>query len=245
MAKGALLSLFFGIHLVSAGQSIFSKFEMGINAGVFVYQGDLTPSQPGSYKTLRPGLNLLVNRIISPLFSLRTILALGGLKGNDSKYKAPGYRQQRNFKFKSPVFELSELLVADIFRNNISRQSSRLSPYLFAGLGISLLNIKRDWSRFNAEYFSSEPTTISGLTTDQRHPVPALIPVIPTGVGIRYSISSRISLTAETSYRFTFTDYLDGFSKAANDAHKDSYMSHTVGLIYQFKNNSSLKCPAF
>ena len=148
MAKSVLLCLCSGIHLLAASQPGFSKFEIGINAGVFVYQGDLTPSEFGSYNTLQPGLNFFLNKIVSPLFSLRTNLALGGLKGDDAKYSAPSYRQQRNFNFKSPSFEVSELLVADLFKNNISRPLSGLSPYLFAGIGLSLLNITRDWSRF-------------------------------------------------------------------------------------------------
>ena len=245
MVKCALLCLWFGAPLLAASQSHFSKLEWGINAGAFVYQGDLTPSQVGSYKTLKPALNFFVNRIVSTVFSLRTNVAIGGLKGDDGKYLVPEYRQQRNFNFKSNAFEISELLVADVLKNNLSRRSSGLSPYLFAGLGFSLLNIKRDWSRFNAEYFSSETSTLSGLRIDQQHPPPNLIPVLPMGIGIRYPISSRISINAETTYRFTFTDYLDGFSKAANDRRKDSYMSHTVGLIYRFTNNSQLKCPRF
>ena len=245
MVKCALLCLCFGVRLLAVGQSHFSKCEWGVNAGVFVYQGDLTPSPIGSYKTLKPALNFFLNRIVTRMFSLRTNVAVGGLKGDDGKYLAPQYRQQRNFNFKSPAFEISELLVADILKNNLSRPSSGLSPYLFAGLGFSILNIKRDWSRFNAEYFSSEATTLSGLTIDQQHPLPNLIPVLPMGIGIRYPISPSISINAETTYRFTFTDYLDGFSKAANDRRKDSYISHTVGLVYRFRNNSWLKCPTF
>jgi hypothetical protein len=245
MVKSVLLCLCSGIHLLAVSQFNFSKFEIGLNAGVFVYQGDLTPSQLGSYNTMKPELNFFINRMISPVFSLRTNLAVGGLKGDDAKYSVPKYRQQRNFNFNSPAFEVSELLVADLFKTNMSRSSSGLSPYLFAGLGLSLLNIKRDWSRFNAEYFSSEPGTLSGLVADQQHPLPMLIPVLPMGIGIRYAISPGISINAETSYRFTFTDYLDGFSKAANDSRRDSYLAHTIGLIFQFRNNSWMKCPTF
>ena len=245
MTKSVLLCLCFGIHLLAAGQRATPKFEIGVSAGAFVYQGDLTPSQLGSYKTLKPEINFFFNRIISPLFSLRTSLVIGELKGDDAKYAMPAYRQQRNFNFHSPVFEVSELLVADVFKNNMSRSSSGLSPYLFAGLGFSLLNITRDWARFNAEFFSSEARTLSGLSADQQHPLPTLTPAIPVGIGVRYPVSSRISVDAETSYRFTFTDYLDGFSKAANDTRRDSYLTHTVGLIYQFRNNSGIKCPVF
>jgi len=142
------------------GQVNFSKFEIGINAGVFIYQGDLTPSRTGSYRTGKPGLGIYVNKLISPAFSLRTNLAFGKLKGDDAKYSTPEYRQQRNFNFKSPVFEISELLVADLFKNNMARQYSGLSPYLFAGIGFSFLNIKRDWSRFNGEYLIKENGTL-------------------------------------------------------------------------------------
>jgi hypothetical protein len=243
----SFLSLFIcSNYLMLKAQPDLSMFEIGINAGVFIYQGDLTPSWLGSYKTLKPALGISVNRIISPMFSLRTNFEFGKLKGDDGKYATPEYRQQRNFNFKSPVFEVSELLIADLRRNNMMRQSSGLSPYLFVGIGLNFINIKRDWSRFNAEYFSSESGTLTGLAADQQHSLPKLIPVLPIGVGIRYPFSSNISVNAETSYRFTFTDYLDGFSKAADDSKKDSYQTHTVGVIYQFtRKNSSLKCPVF
>ena len=221
-----------------------TRYEVGFSGSVFIYQGDLTPSRPGSYRTLKPGIQIFLNRVIDPVFSLRTNLSFGKLKGDDSKYAVPEYRQQRNFNFKTPVFEISELLVADLLKNNLAQQSTRLSPYLFAGVGLSFLKIKRDWSRFNAEYFSTEASTIQGLAADAQHSLPKMIAVLPLGVGIRYSLSKRISISAETSYRFTFTDYLDGFSKAADPSRKDSYQTHSVGLIYQFqKNNASWKCP--
>jgi hypothetical protein len=240
-----LFSLFFNKTLSMYAQLDISKYEIGINAGTFIYQGDLTPSRLGSYRTLKPDLNIYVNKLINPRFSLRTSLSFGKLKGDDSKYSIPEYRQQRNFLFKSSVFEISQLIVADLLKNNMTRQLSGFSPYVFAGIGFSFLNIKRDWSRFNAEYFSTETSTIQGLAADQQHSPPKLIPVIPLGAGVRYPLSKKISITAETSYRFTFTDYLDGFSKAANDSRKDSYQSHLIGLIYQFGKPSSLKCPTF
>jgi len=225
-------------------QTNLAEFEFGISGGVFVYDGDLTPSRLGSYRTLKPVINLNVTRIITPMFAARTTLSFGSLKGDDSKYRVPEYRQQRNFKFTSPVFEFSELVVADLFKNNMSRERSSWSPYLFAGAGLSVLKIKRDWSRFNAEYFSGEQSTIQGLAADVQHHLPRTIAVLPAGVGVRYVVSRKISVTAETSYRFSFTDYLDGFSRAADPSMRDSYQSHTIGIVYQFvKNNSSWKCP--
>jgi len=220
------------------------NFEVGIAGSAFIYQGDLTPSPLGSYRTLKPGVDIYISKLIDPMFSIRTNIAIGKLKGDDSKYAVPEYRQQRNFNFTTAVFEISELLVADLLKNNFARQSSRLSPYVFAGIGVSFLKTKRDWSRFNAEYFSAEPSTIQGLAADAEHSTPNAIPLLPLGIGIRYSLSRRISLSTETSYRLTFTDYLDGFRKAADPSRRDSYQTYSVGIIYQFqKNNSSWKCP--
>jgi hypothetical protein len=126
----------------------------------------------------------------------------------------------------------------------MARERSSWSPYIFVGTGLSVLKIKRDWSHFNAEYFSGEQSTIEGLAADVRHAPPGMIAVLPAGLGVRYTVSRKISVSAETSYRFTFTDYLDGFSKAADPTMRDSYQSHSIGVIYGFvKGNSSWKCP--
>jgi hypothetical protein len=240
-----LIILFAADSSIVKAQLDLTGYEIGIAGGGYVYQGDLTPSRLGSYRTLKPGVQIFLSKIVTPMFSLRTNLSVGKLKGDDAKYAVPDYRQQRNFNFKTSVFEISELLVADLLKNNFRRQSSRLSPYVFAGVGLSFLKIKRDWSRFNAEYFSSEASTIQGLADDAQHSLPKTIAVLPLGIGIRYSLSKRISLNAESSYRLTFTDYLDGFSQSADLSRKDSYQTHSVGIIYQFqKNNSSWKCPA-
>ncbi|MFI5186193.1 MAG: DUF6089 family protein [Chitinophagales bacterium] len=241
-----VLTLIFNECLtLHAQQFVVSKYELGVGAGVFIYQGDLTPSRLGSYRTLKPAFNMDVNRMISPLLSLRTNLAFGGLKGDDAKYASPAYRQQRNFNFKTPVFELSELIVADLLRSNGSIHSFGISPYIFTGLGFSVLKIKRDYSHFNGEYFAAETSTIQGLATDAQHSLPKIIPVIPIGIGIKYPLSQKFMIRAETSYRFTFTDYLDGFSKAANAARKDSYQTNTIGIIYRFVTNDTMKCPVF
>ena len=242
--KAILIASTFSIFLYCECLTLHSqidltKFEIGVNANGFIYQGDLTPSLLGSYRTIKPGFGFFVSKMLTPIFSVRTNLVFGKLKGDDAKYSHPAYRQQRNFNFKSQVFEISELLVANVFREN----HFGISPYLFGGLGLSFLHIKRDWSNFNAEYFSAESSTITGLATDAQHSLPKSIPVIPLGIGIRYSISKNLSVNAETTYRIVFTDYLDGFSEAANPSKNDHYYTHSIGLIYSFGKKNSLNCP--
>lgn len=235
----------FGILSVNSfnatAQTNTPKFQFGISAGTFIYQGDLTPSPIGSYKTLKPAINLFASKLFSPSFSLRANLAFGKLKGDDAKYNNPGYRQQRNFNFTSPVAEISGIAEWNILgKNYVSRG---FSPYLFAGMGYSFLKIKRDWSNFNSEYFGAESEVITGLATDAQRSLPKGLLVFPVGIGARYYLSDKIGISAETSYRLASTDYLDGFSKAANPSKSDHYYSHTIGIVYRLGKKNMLACP--
>lgn len=238
-----LVVLLCAVNILVQAQIDLTKFEIGINANAFIYQGDLTPSNIGSYRTAKPGLGIYFSRIISPSFSLRTNLVFGKLKGDDAKYSFPAWRQQRNFNFKTPVSEISELLVWDIFGTNGNNEILNFSTYLFGGIGLNFLNIKRDWSHFNTQYFVTETDLPARITVDANHSLPRTIPVIPLGIGIRYPVTQRLSVSAETSYRLTFTDYLDGFSQAANPSRNDHYFSHSIGLIYHLGKKNTLNCP--
>jgi hypothetical protein len=126
----------------------------------------------------------------------------------------------------------------------LQARSPRFSPYLFAGGGFAFLNIKRDWSKMDPTVFGDNTDVQSGLVIDAAKTLPRMIPVIPVGAGVRYTLNDRFSLTAETSYRFSNTDYLDGFSKSANAGRNDHYLSHSIGIIYSFaKKNKTLGCP--
>lgn len=228
--------------LLLQAQLTVSKYAFGINGGSFIYQGDLAPSAVGSFKT--PGFVLGINasRYLTNKFSARLDFNFGQLKGDDAAYENPAWRQERNFAFKTPVTELIGSAVWDV----IGRER-KFSPYLFAGLGYSFLNIKRDYSNFNGEYFAAETATIEGLNEDIAHRLPRGLPIVPAGIGLRYRLSNSFSLNTEASYRYISSDYLDGFSHAANADKKDHYYKFSIGLTYSKNNNpkGSLDCPKF
>lgn len=224
-------------------QSTEGKWQIGISSGILVYQGDLIPSGIGAYNTVKPSIGLHISRVLSPYLLLRTNLAIGSLCGNDSLYDHPEWRKERNFRFTTPVTEISELLVWNISGNTNNQLGRRFSPYVFGGIGISLLNIKRDYSDFNEHYFATITNVINGLNADIAHNPPRAALVLPFGLGMEFYLSPKLSLTAETNLRYTFTDYLDGFSLGANPEKKDFYHSHSVGLLYRFGGGSKFDCP--
>lgn len=221
-----------------------SKWQIGVNAGVFIYQGDLTPSPIGSYPTLSPGFGLYVSRILNPSFILRTNIARGTLRGYDGVYAYPTWRKERNFKFSTPVTEISELLVWNIYGNNSNETGQRFSPYVYAGVGVSILKVSRDYSGMNKSFFSDDSEVGVGLAADMARKPPSTTFVLPAGAGVEYYLTPKFSLTAEAAFRYTFTDYLDGFSQAANPKRKDYYHSYTIGVVYRFLEKSKYDCPA-
>ena len=232
----------FGKKEVS-GQEFIPKYEAGINLGVFIYQGDLTPQRAGSLKTPAIAFSIYGSRIINSSFSLRTNLAVGKLKADESKYASPAYRRERNFMFKTPVIELSELFVWNVLGKNYDGPKAGFAPFIMAGGGLSWLNIKRDWSRLNENYFITDTAFFTGLNADIAHKLPKIIGIIPVGGGMRYAINDKLAVSGEVLYRFTFTDYLDGFSQSVNPHRDDHYYSITAGLIYRLGLKNKLNCP--
>ena len=243
--QSALFTVFAIIFISqqASGQINRSKWQIGVNGGVMIYQGDLTPEDIGSYKTMQPTVGVYVSRVINPSFLLRTNVAFGTLKGDDANYERPVWKKERNYNFLSPLAEISELLVWNMAGNNGNQLRQRFSPYMFAGLGVSFLKINRNYSKFNTHYFATATNVVNGLNADIQQQPPHAAVMLPVGVGLEYYLSPKLSLTAETNLRYTFTDYLDGFSLGANPKKKDSYHSHTIGLLYRFGGSNKLDCP--
>lgn len=217
------------------------KFQLGLGVGTLVYQGDLTPNSIGSYRTIRPAINLFAGKIFSPSIAARVNLHLGRLIGDESRYDNPEYRQERNFYFTSRVTEVSVIGEWNVLGRNY--RSRGFAPYVFGGAGYSFLTIHRDWSRLNASHFNLESNVLTGLPEDQQHRVPSGLLVFPVGAGLRYYFNDRIGVSAESAYRISSTDYLDGFSQSVNPKEKDHYYSHTVGVVYRIGKKNLLDCP--
>jgi len=240
----ALCLFVFAFFITNGQSSLIPKYELGVHLGTFIYQGDLTPNDLGAFNTMKPGFGISGTRNLNSRYAVRLQLLQGWLKGDDAKYENPAWRQQRNFNFKTPVTELSLQVVRNII-GLIPNEAGiiNFSPYVFAGFSYSFLKIKRDWSNFNYSHFAGETAVINGLTEDINHKIPKGIFSIPIGLGVRYGISEKLSFSLEGTYRVLDTDYLDGFSQAANPDLNDHYHTLMVGLIYSFGKRNRFDCP--
>lgn len=240
MASTVMVLLFLAPAVTTA--QFYKDMSVGLNTGVYIYQGDLTPERFGSFKTLSPGISLFAKKPINHFLSARLHMSFAKLKGDESKYAKPDWRQQRNFMFTTPLKEFSAQLVWNVLGRNYDDHG--IMPYVFSGAGISFVKITKDYSRLNAAYFGEGSDVSNGLALDNAVTLPRKLISIPVGIGAEYPLSERFSLNIETAYRFIFSDYLDGFSQAANPKKQDHYHSTSAGLIYKFgKTNNGVGCP--
>ena len=231
------------VTVVRGQISTLPKWEIGAAAGPFIYQGDLAPSVVGSFKLVSAGGMLYASRIINRSFSLRTSLVLAELRGDDRKYGREEWRQARGLRFRTTAFEVAESVVYDIFGNNGNRM--RFSPYVFAGIGYSFLRVRRNASRFDSAYFAARQGErfITGLKADMKRNPPGGVLIVPVGVGVRYVLTPAWSVNLEADYRFSETDYLDGFSRVGNDGRNDHYYSIMLGVLFRILPGKGVKCP--
>ncbi|MEO7531444.1 MAG: DUF6089 family protein [Sediminibacterium sp.] len=231
----------FCIAQVRAQQTKY-HFETGLNLGTLVYQGDLVESPFGSFKGTRPMFNVWIAKPFTPYLSWRANLTIGSLSADESKFTSPSWKQKRNFAFSTSLTEVSALLHFNLYGDNDKENYHTLTPYIMAGAGLSFLSINRDWSRLdtNAINYKSFPT--NGLAIDSQHVLPRVLPVIPIGVGIKWMVNSTIAVNAEATMRVSFSDYIDGFSYAANPKRTDAYYGISLGVSFVL-GGDGIKCP--
>lgn len=237
----SFISIFF-ITSQALGQQARDRYEFGAQAGVFAYQGDLSPSPIGSYKTHRPALGISAARRLGERYALRLGLNLGRIAGDEGKYSTPAWRKERNLRFSTPITELALHGIWKPFGD--AGRVGAWTPYAAVGGGMALLRIRPDASGVNGSFASTETGSIATqLAEDAARPKPRVMPSLQMGAGIRYQFRPQWALQAETSYRYLPTDYLDGFSKAVNADTRDQYMTHSIGVVYCGGRSGRIGCP--
>lgn len=216
--------------------------EVGVHAGTLVYQGDLAAHAIGYTHSLHPAVGIYVSKPLDDYFSLRVNLQRGRIEADESTYAEPAWRRMRNFAFNTSITELTATIAWNPWAKIDRYDMRRWSPYFFAGAGVTVLNVHRSWSRFDATFFGPKSSTVTGLAVDTVSATPSMVVVVPVGAGIRYAASDRVSIFGEGNYRITRSDLIDGFRYSADPASHDYYYGLSVGISYRFGYNQ-MDCP--
>jgi hypothetical protein len=224
--------------------SAYRKYTVGAAINANVYQGDLTPSRFGSFKTAKPGIFIFGTYAINQRLTAQLSGSWLALKGSDSKYNNPSYRRERNFLFTASIKEIEAKLKYSL-QKYFNSDYNFISPYIATGVGIGFYNIKADGSGLSSKLANQQPEIAANLILDIANGTPKRLIYIPITVGAKQYLTPRIDVFAEWNYKLINSDYLDGFSLAANPNKKDKYQSFSVGAIYKFYKTKADKmgCP--
>jgi hypothetical protein len=202
--------------------------EVGIFAGVSYYMGDLNPQK--IFHEIDPSIGIIYRIDFNSRYALRFSGIFGSLHGSDASSKN-AYQIARNQSFRVPISEFASMIEFHFFPYKPESRYEFITPYVAIGLGVLII-------------------------PSQQNSIPVK-PVIPFGIGCKYAFNKRFGISAEWTYRKTFTDYID---QLPNDVYtqtatfenkqrsffgsKDWYSFAGISLTYKFALGSS-KCPAY
>ena len=193
----------FGVSLTTNAQ----RAEVGVVAGGASYIGDLNQNNLLKISGATAGVFAKAN--LTPFIGLGMHYNYGKIKGDDTKSKNQQFRD-RALNFNTNLHEVS--LIADVnFLDAFSPISKRrFTPYVFAGIGGVYFKSRATYPNFNGgkEIILSDYKTNADVKGNPISYKPYAI-VIPYGAGIKYGLTSYLTLSSQIGYRTTFTDYLD------------------------------------
>lgn len=160
-------------------------YEIGGMTGMSMYMGDA--NKKNLFQSWHPSVGAIFRKNINFRWALKANLLMGTVSGNteNTKNVFPHHASasfRRNFYELGGQMEFNFLPYSDKFAY---LQTSRISPYLFSGIGLT---------------YGSGEEAFFGVN-------------IPVGVGVKYKLRNRINLGVEYSFRKLFSDDFDAPSK--------------------------------
>jgi OmpA-OmpF porin, OOP family len=209
-----LIPLLCCLHVLQAQNGKY--WEAGFLLGATNYSGDLS-YKPVSLSNTYPGYGAYMRRFFNRSFSVKAHAYSGAISGDD---KGAPY-EERSFRFSSNITELGLVGEVHLFtKDRFSKtglHSFAMSPYLYAGVGITFANP-------DAEYYGPPDRRNDFL----RVPLPEegldhRFLLAPMGAGLRFDIYDYLVLGLEGGFRPVFSDDLDGVRVNGNPNNGDWY----------------------
>ena len=218
----SLVSIFF--FLFSFQFAFAQNFEIGLTLGSTIYNGDIDVVAKNLGSALCPAIGIVGKYRLTNNLLLRGQVLTGKLSASEKNHPS-AWRQDRGFAFVSRLTEVSAMLEWEFF------SKGRFTAFAFGGAGVAFFNPKTDYNEPNKYIPDTNP--------DANANYKKITPVIPLGVGLKYSLPKDFYLSAEAGYRFVFTDYLDGISQLANPDRRDTYYYAGLTLTKAFGGGKS------
>lgn len=205
----ALVVLFMGQFLApKAAQA--QVVEVGGSIGLSYYMGDINPKKPLNSSKL--GWGALIRYYSNTRWAFRFAYSNLQLNGSDAK---SGYRPERGLSFQTKTHDIALLAEFNFFEYFTGSKRNKLSPYLFGGIslfgfepqdmdGKCLHDLKTD-----VTYETSKDKEGNSHSYEKKVDYNTIAVSIPFGIGVKYSLSSKLGMALEWRWDYTFTDWID------------------------------------
>lgn len=184
---------------------------------------------------LRPSVFAGARYKVAENQSVRANLIYGYTYGSDVNSKNDEYRDLEftthlvEFSFQYEYYFLKEdrrLKSSAIFnRRGMINNYARFAFYGFAGVGGTMFIPSVEGPERSLNHHHNEFQTEMGITA-----------CAPAGLGLKYTVDSRISLGFEIGGRYTPSDYLDGMTSVFSEA-KDVYYFGLFSVVHKIRTD--------
>jgi len=183
--------------------------EYGFSVGLGHYFGDLNTSMQINRPKFSGGI--FFRKQFNNYIGVK-VAANYALLGYSDAYSHNAAENLRNLSFNTNVWEMSVSGDFNFFRFMPGFEEYSYTPYISLGVGV--------FSYDPFAYLAGEKNMLRSLGTEgqgsslypEKQPYNPIAMSIPFGIGVKYSLSEKVNLFGEISYRFTNTDYLDDVS---------------------------------
>jgi len=179
------------------------NMEYGLYGGIAYYLGDLNPGV--HFKNVQPAYGIFGRYNFDPRWAVKLSATRGKVKSYSGK---SSYLPDRQLGFVSPVTDISAVAEFNFFPYITGSQRNYFTPYIYAGVGVFWFN-----PSYNGHLLKPLGTEGQNVGYEGRKPYSTFSFEIPFGLGLKYSLTSKIGLTLFWEMHKTFTDYLDDVSK--------------------------------
>lgn len=196
----SLIALFSIVFLFSGHTQ---DVEVGVYGGGSYYLGDLNPSM--HFQGTQIAYGVLARYNIDTRWAVKFSAYRGKIKGNSGD---SWFLPNRNLQFSSPITDISAVAEFNFLPYFTGSKRNFITPYVYAGIGLFFFKPSSDGTDL-------QPLGTEGqqIGYEGRKPYSQVSFNIPFGLGVKFSVSRKIGITAFWEMHKTFSDYLDDVSK--------------------------------